>query len=141
MARALKLTQKKIEMVAFTVPRTKVTIILHCSLKSAFCFQIIRGHKNDRYSPSIKIDHICHDKRHIRHRPAIIRAVSLRCSVVPRLTHPPRTVLQKLYFQDDLFPPARVTWESTMTANEFFAGEVKPPRVIDLRPDGMEPGR
>ncbi len=27
------------------------------------------------------------------------------------------------FFQDDLFPPTRVLWEATMTAEEWFAGE------------------
>lgn len=34
----------------------------------------------------------------------------------------------------------RATWEPTLTANEFFAGETKAPRLVDLRPEGMQPG-
>ncbi|XP_065334723.1 coronin-7 isoform X2 [Cloeon dipterum] len=41
-------------------------------------------------------------------------------------------------FQDDLFPPTRVTWEPTMEAKEWFEGGNKQPRRISLKPEGMD---
>ncbi|KAK9686045.1 WD domain, G-beta repeat [Popillia japonica] len=41
-------------------------------------------------------------------------------------------------FQDDLFPPTKVTWEPTMTSAEWFAGTTVFPRRISLRPEGMD---
>ncbi|XP_022903434.2 coronin-7 isoform X2 [Onthophagus taurus] len=40
-------------------------------------------------------------------------------------------------FQDDLFPPTRVTWEPTMTSSEWFSGKNIPSKRISLRPEGM----
>ncbi|XP_037087762.1 coronin-7-like [Pollicipes pollicipes] len=42
-------------------------------------------------------------------------------------------------FQDDLFPPTRVTWEATMTAEEWLGGANVPARLLDLQPDDMVP--
>ncbi|KAL0269016.1 UNVERIFIED_CONTAM: hypothetical protein PYX00_010761 [Menopon gallinae] len=41
-------------------------------------------------------------------------------------------------FQDDLFPPTKVTWEPTVTSSEWFAGANKQARRISLKPDNME---
>ncbi|KAI4463525.1 coronin [Holotrichia oblita] len=41
-------------------------------------------------------------------------------------------------FQDDLFPPTKVTWEPTMTSSEWFAGKTVIPKRISLRPEGMD---
>ncbi|XP_013378981.1 coronin-7-like, partial [Lingula anatina] len=43
------------------------------------------------------------------------------------------------FFQDDLFPDTRVTWEPCLTAEEWFRGEDRVPRTISLRPPDMEP--
>lgn len=41
-------------------------------------------------------------------------------------------------FQDDLFPPTRVTWLPTMSSGEWFAGKDKQVPRISLQPEGME---
>ncbi|XP_073834070.1 coronin isoform X2 [Musca autumnalis] len=41
-------------------------------------------------------------------------------------------------FQDDLFPPTRVTWLPTMTAEEWFLSNDKKPKKISLQPEGMD---
>uniref|UniRef100_A0A1B6F9M1 Coronin n=1 Tax=Cuerna arida TaxID=1464854 RepID=A0A1B6F9M1_9HEMI len=41
-------------------------------------------------------------------------------------------------FQDDLFPPTKVTWEPTMTAAEWFSGANCQARRISLKPEGMD---
>lgn len=41
-------------------------------------------------------------------------------------------------FQDDLFPPTRVVWIPTMTAEEWFNINDKKPKKISLQPEGME---
>uniref|UniRef100_A0A1A9W972 Coronin n=1 Tax=Glossina brevipalpis TaxID=37001 RepID=A0A1A9W972_9MUSC len=41
-------------------------------------------------------------------------------------------------FQDDLFPPTRVTWLLTLTADEWFLSNDKKPQKISLQPAGME---
>ncbi|XP_044747703.1 coronin-7 isoform X1 [Coccinella septempunctata] len=43
------------------------------------------------------------------------------------------------FFQDDLFPPTKVTWEPTMNSHEWFSGKDKLPRRISLQPVGMIP--
>lgn len=45
---------------------------------------------------------------------------------------------QSELFQDDLFPPTKVTWDATMTANEWLNNKDKKVRKISLKPDGME---
>lgn len=46
--------------------------------------------------------------------------------------------MQSEYFQDDLFPPTKVLWEPTMTAEEWINGmETSPPR-ISLKPPSMK---
>ena len=42
------------------------------------------------------------------------------------------------YFQDDLFPPTRVTWNATLTAAQWFAGAQQPADRLQLKPDDME---
>ncbi|KAK0167279.1 hypothetical protein PV327_004700 [Microctonus hyperodae] len=41
-------------------------------------------------------------------------------------------------FQDDLFPPTRVTWEPTLTSAEWFNGVNKQALRISLKPPGMD---
>lgn len=41
-------------------------------------------------------------------------------------------------FQDDLFPVTKVTWEPTMSANEWFSGVQRLPKRISLCPPGMD---
>ncbi|XP_021695078.1 coronin-7 isoform X4 [Aedes aegypti] len=41
-------------------------------------------------------------------------------------------------FQDDLFPPTKVLWESTLSAAEWFTGRDKPAQRISLQPEGMD---
>ncbi|XP_052868996.1 coronin-7 [Anopheles cruzii] len=41
-------------------------------------------------------------------------------------------------FQDDLFPPTKVMWHSTLTAEEWFAGKDVEPARKSLQPEGME---
>lgn len=41
-------------------------------------------------------------------------------------------------FQDDLFPPTRVTWLPTMSSSEWFGGKDKKVPKISLQPEGME---
>lgn len=47
--------------------------------------------------------------------------------------------LKSELFQDDLFPPTRVTWKPSMTAEEWFDVNVKDklPLKISLQPEGM----
>ncbi|XP_071452405.1 coronin-7 isoform X1 [Hetaerina americana] len=42
------------------------------------------------------------------------------------------------YFQDDLFPPTKVTWSPTLTSEEWFRGLNRQPKRINLKPEGME---
>uniref|UniRef100_A0A1L8E5J6 Coronin n=1 Tax=Nyssomyia neivai TaxID=330878 RepID=A0A1L8E5J6_9DIPT len=41
-------------------------------------------------------------------------------------------------FQDDLFPPTRITWAPSLSAKEWFSGKNKTPARISLQPEGME---
>lgn len=41
-------------------------------------------------------------------------------------------------FQDDLFPPTKVTWDPVMSGNEWFSGVQQPPKRINLCPPGMD---
>lgn len=41
-------------------------------------------------------------------------------------------------FQDDLFPPTRVTWKPTLSAEEWFNGKDKAVQRISLKPEGMD---
>jgi len=42
------------------------------------------------------------------------------------------------YFQDDLFPPTRILWEPSMSAQEWFTGSNTPAKKLDLKPDDMD---
>ncbi|XP_030763580.1 coronin-7 isoform X2 [Sitophilus oryzae] len=41
-------------------------------------------------------------------------------------------------FQDDLFPPTRITWKPSSTSAEWFSGKDKGPERLNLKPEGME---
>ncbi|XP_076251127.1 coronin isoform X1 [Rhynchophorus ferrugineus] len=41
-------------------------------------------------------------------------------------------------FQDDLFPPTRVTWRPVCSSEEWFDGKDRNPERISLKPEGME---
>ncbi|XP_049311006.1 coronin-7 isoform X3 [Bactrocera dorsalis] len=41
-------------------------------------------------------------------------------------------------FQDDLFPPTRVTWQPTLSADEWFACNDRKATKLSLQPEGME---
>lgn len=41
-------------------------------------------------------------------------------------------------FQDDLFPPTKITWKAALTANEWFNGINKQASRISLKPPGMD---
>lgn len=41
-------------------------------------------------------------------------------------------------FQDDLFPPTRVTWIPTVSSEEWFTKSEKKPKKVSLQPEGME---
>ncbi|XP_017767884.1 PREDICTED: coronin-7 isoform X2 [Nicrophorus vespilloides] len=41
-------------------------------------------------------------------------------------------------FQDDLFPPTRITWKPTVTSAEWFSGKDKAVQRISLKPEGMD---
>ncbi|XP_056010098.1 coronin-7-like isoform X2 [Ostrea edulis] len=43
------------------------------------------------------------------------------------------------FFQDDLFPDTRVTWEPTMTNKEWLSGSNKQPRTLSLQPKDLIP--
>lgn len=47
--------------------------------------------------------------------------------------------VKKEFFQDDLFPPTRVTWEPALSAAEWLSGKDKQQRTINLCPAGMTP--
>lgn len=68
----------------------------------------------------------------------ILRAVRL-CSnsVEPVAFRVPR--VKKEFFQEDVFPPSRVTWEPALTAEEWLSGKDKQQRNINLCPGGMIP--
>ncbi|XP_049863279.1 coronin-7 isoform X3 [Schistocerca gregaria] len=46
--------------------------------------------------------------------------------------------LKSELFQDDLFPPTKVTWKPTMTSTEWLGGFNKTPSRLSLKPQGME---
>jgi len=54
-------------------------------------------------------------------------------SVQPHRLFVPRT--RKDYFQDDIFPPSQCRAEEpTLTADEYFQGETREPKRVDLNP-------
>lgn len=46
--------------------------------------------------------------------------------------------LQSELFQDDLFPPTKVTWKPSMTSRDWFGGSNKQAPRISLKPPGMD---
>lgn len=46
--------------------------------------------------------------------------------------------LRSELFQDDLFPDTRMTWEPTLTSEEWFSGVLRVPQFVSLRPADME---
>lgn len=46
--------------------------------------------------------------------------------------------LRSELFQDDLFPDTRVTWEPTLSSEEWFSGVTRLPKFVSLRPPGMD---
>ena len=44
---------------------------------------------------------------------------------------------QMEYFQDDLFPDTLVTWEPTLSADEWLSGRDAQQQRVSLKPDGM----
>lgn len=47
-------------------------------------------------------------------------------------------LFQSELFQDDLFPDTRVTWEPTLSSEEWFSGVTRLPKLVSLRPPGMD---
>ncbi|KAG8439158.1 hypothetical protein GDO86_010131 [Hymenochirus boettgeri] len=45
--------------------------------------------------------------------------------------------VKKEFFQDDVFPPSRVTWEPALSATDWLRGKDLQQRTINLCPDGM----
>ena len=43
------------------------------------------------------------------------------------------------YFQDDLFPDTRVSWEPSLDSSEWFAGINKEQKTMSLKPPDMKP--
>nr|CAD7430472.1 unnamed protein product [Timema monikensis] len=41
-------------------------------------------------------------------------------------------------FQDDIFPPTKVTWQPTMTSEQWFSGLNNQPHRVSLKPEGMD---
>lgn len=46
--------------------------------------------------------------------------------------------VQKEYFQDDIFPETTVTWEPSLTSDDWFNGQNKEQRKISLKPTDMK---
>ncbi|KAG8557620.1 hypothetical protein GDO81_016683 [Engystomops pustulosus] len=68
----------------------------------------------------------------------ILRAIRLcNNSAEPVAFRVPR--VKKEFFQDDVFPPSRVTWEAALTAEEWLSGKDKQQQSINLCPEGMIP--
>ncbi|KAF4529652.1 hypothetical protein B566_EDAN017985 [Ephemera danica] len=64
------------------------------------------------------------------------RALRLTNSTIHQISYTVPRVKSE-FFQDDLFPSTKVTWEPTMEAKEWFEGKNKMPRRISLKPDDM----
>ncbi|GAB6023962.1 hypothetical protein CHUAL_008692 [Chamberlinius hualienensis] len=65
--------------------------------------------------------------RAIRLTPTVIEPLSF---TVPRV--------KTEYFQNDIFPDTKVTWEPCNTSSEWFEGKNKKPKFTSLRPEGMK---
>ncbi|CAI8046122.1 Coronin-7 [Geodia barretti] len=71
-------------------------------------------------------------------RVEIARAVRLcKATVEPIFFKVPRTRTE--YFQDDVYPETRVTWEAALTSQEWLSGEDGVQSSLSLRPHDMEP--
>ena len=44
---------------------------------------------------------------------------------------------QMEFFQDDIFPDTKVTWEPSLTAEEWLRGKDTRQKTISLKPEGM----
>ncbi|CAL1541238.1 unnamed protein product [Lymnaea stagnalis] len=92
-------------------------------------FKLDTLHQSVSYLPK----HVC-DVRKVE----VARAWRLTLNSVEAVSFTvPRVKLE--YFQDDLFPDTRVTWEATLTADEWLAGKDKPQRCISMKPVDMIP--
>ena len=49
------------------------------------------------------------------------------------------SLIQTEYFQDDVYPETRVTWEAALTSQEWLSGEDGVQSSLSLRPHDMEP--
>ena len=49
------------------------------------------------------------------------------------------TWFQMEYFQDDLFPDTRVSWEPSLDSSQWFSGCNKEQKRISMRPPDMKP--
>lgn len=68
----------------------------------------------------------------------VLRALRLcASSLEPVAFRVPR--VKKEFFQDDVFPPTRVTWEPALSAAEWLNGKDKQQRTINLCPADMTP--
>ena len=45
--------------------------------------------------------------------------------------------VKKTFFQDDIFPDTKVTWEMTLSSEEWFAGTDRVPKYVSLKPSDM----
>ena len=43
------------------------------------------------------------------------------------------------FFQDDIFPDTKVTWEPSLTAKEWLGGSDTQQKSLSLKPEGMTP--
>ncbi|XP_053326631.1 coronin-7 [Spea bombifrons] len=66
--------------------------------------------------------------RSVRLSPSSLEPVAFR---VPRV--------KKEFFQDDVFPPSRVSWEPALSADKWLSGKDQQQRSINLCPEGMIP--
>ncbi|XP_070554407.1 coronin-7-like [Ptychodera flava] len=68
----------------------------------------------------------------------IAKAIRLTQTTMEPITFTvPRVKME--YFQDDLYPETKVTWQPVMTACEWTSGENRQLNLQSLHPDGMKP--
>ncbi|XP_063791045.1 coronin-7 [Pseudophryne corroboree] len=68
----------------------------------------------------------------------VLRAIRLSSSSLePVAFRVPR--VKKEFFQEDVFPASRVTWEPALSSEEWLSGKDKQQRSISLCPEGMIP--
>jgi coronin-7 len=46
--------------------------------------------------------------------------------------------MQIEYFQDDIFPDTKVTYEPVMSSREWLSGAITPAKTISLKPKDMK---